>query len=129
MGKLKKRTHGSSAQIGNLYEEKRVQHGSARRKASGADLPPQNRCVESMKKPSVVQANNVGKPSASSVRMGIKVEMEHTKNPKIAEKIARDHLKEFPDYYVRLAKMEREAKKDRIIVDPKKLKETNSREN
>jgi hypothetical protein len=42
---------------------------------------------------------------------GIRVEMEHTKDPQVAKKIALDHLTEFPDYYTRLAKMEREAKK------------------
>lgn len=43
------------------------------------------------------------------VVMGIKVEMEHTTIPKIAEKISWDHLEEIPDYYTRLAKMEAEA--------------------
>lgn len=46
------------------------------------------------------------------LKIGIKVEMEHTNNPKIAEKIARDHLREFPDYYTRLLKMEAKAKKE-----------------
>jgi len=41
--------------------------------------------------------------------MGIKVEMEHTTNPIIAERIAKDHLAEVPDYYTRLKKMEAEA--------------------
>lgn len=43
--------------------------------------------------------------------MGIKVEMEHTPDPALAKKIALDHLAELPDYYTRLAKMEREGKK------------------
>ena len=38
--------------------------------------------------------------------MGIKVEKEHTKNEIIAKLIAKDHLKEFSDYYSRLQKME-----------------------
>jgi hypothetical protein len=38
--------------------------------------------------------------------MGIKVEMEHTKNKTIAKRIALDHLAELPDYYTRLLKME-----------------------
>jgi len=42
---------------------------------------------------------------------GKKVEMEHTKNEEEAEEIARDHLWEFPDYYDRLDKMEKQAKK------------------
>lgn len=36
---------------------------------------------------------------AKQLKMGIKVEMEHTDDPKEAEKIARDHLKENPKYY------------------------------
>ena len=44
------------------------------------------------------------------LKMGEHVELEHTSNPLIARRIAADHLKEFPDYYTRLGKMEREAK-------------------
>jgi len=40
------------------------------------------------------------------LKMGIKVEYEHTSNPEIAKRIALDHLAECPDYYTRLAKME-----------------------
>jgi hypothetical protein len=36
------------------------------------------------------------------LKMGIKVEMEHTDDLKIAEKIARDHLNEDPHYYTKL---------------------------
>lgn len=45
------------------------------------------------------------------LEMGIKVEMEHTKNKAIAKRIALDHLAEFGDYYTRLLKMEKEAEK------------------
>ncbi len=41
---------------------------------------------------------------------GIKIEKEHTKDEDLAEEIAKDHLKEIPDYYTRLQKMEDEAK-------------------
>lgn len=37
---------------------------------------------------------------------GIKVEMEHTNNKKVAKKIAMDHLYEDPNYYTKLKKME-----------------------
>ena len=37
---------------------------------------------------------------------GIKVEKEHTTDPKIAKEIALDHLAEFPDYYDRLETVE-----------------------
>src|ERR1019366_2674045 len=43
------------------------------------------------------------------ISMGKKVEMEHTNNPSIAKEIAMDHLMEIPDYYTRLAKMEKKA--------------------
>lgn len=53
-------------------------------------------------------------------RMGMKVEFEHgSRDPKtdvthddemLTGKIAWAHLKEFPDYYTRLAKMETDAK-------------------
>lgn len=44
------------------------------------------------------------------LELGIKVEMEHTTNPVIAEKIACDHIKEIPNYYTLLAEMEASAK-------------------
>lgn len=40
---------------------------------------------------------------------GIEVEREHTDNPAVAAVIAAHHLDEIPDYYDRLAKMEKEA--------------------
>lgn len=43
------------------------------------------------------------------LEMGIKVEMEHTSDPVLAERIAKDHLAEIKDYYTRLKKMEAEA--------------------
>lgn len=58
------------------------------------------------------------KPSefdAKELRMGVKVELEHTKDRKLAREIAMDHLVEHPKYYTALLKMERglEAKKKR----------------
>ena len=42
----------------------------------------------------------------------IKLEMEHTKNPDIAKKIVKDHLREFgKEYYPALIKMEKRLKK------------------
>lgn len=38
------------------------------------------------------------------LKMGIEVEQEHTKDLKLAEKIARDHLAEDPEYYTKLKK-------------------------
>lgn len=50
-----------------------------------------------------------GKYDKDQLALGIKVEMEHTTSPIIAEKIAKDHLAEIDNYYTRLAKMEKEA--------------------
>lgn len=44
------------------------------------------------------------------LRMGIKVEMEHTPDADVSEKIARDHLAEHDKYYTALEKMEDELK-------------------
>lgn len=44
------------------------------------------------------------------LKAGIKVEHEHTDDDKIAKIIAKDHLDEFPDYYIELAKMEEKLK-------------------
>lgn len=41
------------------------------------------------------------------LEMGVKVEMEHTTDPDIAREIAMDHLTEAPDYYTKLAEMEK----------------------
>jgi hypothetical protein len=46
------------------------------------------------------------------LEMGIEVEMEHTDDSAIAKEIALDHLSEFPDYYTRLKKMEKQAKEE-----------------
>jgi len=48
---------------------------------------------------------------AKQLAMGIKVEMEHTNDKKIAEKIALDHLTEDPLYYTHLDEMERKYSK------------------
>jgi predicted DNA-binding WGR domain protein len=43
-------------------------------------------------------------PCYKEIAMGTKVEMEHTKSKEKAEKIAKEHLAEHPDYYSRLKK-------------------------
>lgn len=48
---------------------------------------------------------------AKQLAMGVKVEMEHTQDAKVAKQIALDHLAEIPDYYTRLKEMEDEAEK------------------
>ena len=41
------------------------------------------------------------------LEIGIKHEMEHTKDRKIAKEIAKDHLSEDPNYYKKLKKIEK----------------------
>ena len=53
--------------------------------------------------------NFKGKYDPKELAMGIEVEKEHMPYPSIAEKIAKDHLAEIPDYYTRLKEMEHEA--------------------
>ena len=53
-----------------------------------------------------------GDVDPDQLEMGIEVEMEHTTNKDVAERIALDHLAEIPDYYSRLKKMEEEAKNE-----------------
>jgi hypothetical protein len=55
------------------------------------------------------------------LKMGVEVELEHTKNRSTAKDIAMDHLTEMPDYYTRLDKMETQATK---YWDKKEIKET-----
>ena len=50
------------------------------------------------------------RPDPAQLRRGIEVEHEHTTSASVAERIARHHLCEFPDYYTRLDRMEAQAK-------------------
>jgi hypothetical protein len=45
----------------------------------------------------------------TQMRMGAKVEMEHTTSRALARRIASQHLAEIPNYYTLLNKMERKA--------------------
>lgn len=44
--------------------------------------------------------------------IGTDVEKEHSDDFLIAKAIAKDHLREIPDYYIRLKKMEKKAKEE-----------------
>jgi len=68
------------------------------------------------------------------IKIGEKIEMEHTDSPNIARKIAMDHLVELPDYYDRLAEMEKEGEAeldeninsfDFLNIDQENLEESN----
>lgn len=49
-----------------------------------------------------------GEYDTEQMKMGKEIELEHTSNKLIAEKIAKDHLSEYPTYYSALIKMEKE---------------------
>ena len=52
------------------------------------------------------------KYTKKELKIGTKIEMEHTKNRWFAEKIAKDHLKEYPNYYTKgLIPMEKRLKR------------------
>lgn len=51
----------------------------------------------------------------AQLRMGIKVEFEHTNDIDKATEISLDHLDECPTYYTRLKKMEKECEVDEMV--------------
>jgi hypothetical protein len=57
-------------------------------------------------------AKDITKYNLIQLLMGIRVESEHTTNKMIALEITMDHLEEFPYYYTRLEKMEKEMEKE-----------------
>ncbi|MFA4944465.1 MAG: DUF5661 family protein [Lentisphaeria bacterium] len=56
---------------------------------------------------------------AEALAAGTKVEMEHTKDPRVAEEIAMDHLTEDSSYYTKLARMESGKKPAAAAAKPK----------
>ena len=56
----------------------------------------------------------------TQIEMGKKIELEHVDEEGLAKEIAMDHLDEIPDYYTRLNKMEKEAKKE-LNLESKKF--------
>jgi len=81
-------------------------HGSSARSAQRKDLIPGGKSDEA----------DVQDFDPAQMAMGQAVEMEHTDDPQLAREIAMDHLKEFPDYYTRLKKMEDQAKSGQKIM-------------
>jgi hypothetical protein len=49
--------------------------------------------------------------------VGIKIEREHSDNPKVQKEIAMDHLTEHPKYYTGLVKMEKELTKAEKVMN------------
>lgn len=63
------------------------------------------------------------------LKAGVLVELEHTNDPELAEEIAKDHLRELPDYYTRLKKMEEGGEKamEQDADDPSDIEERKRR--
>lgn len=53
-------------------------------------------------------------PDAKQLKLGIRIEAEHSSDPAIQRKIAMDHLAEHPKYYTALDKMEKELEKNEV---------------
>ena len=51
------------------------------------------------------------------LKQGIKIELEHTDDPKIAEIIAKHHIDEYEDYYPALIQMEKDLEFDKKNKD------------
>ena len=49
---------------------------------------------------------------SKELKIGIEVEKEHLDDPELSKEIAKDHLKEIPDYYTKLLTMEKLANKE-----------------
>jgi hypothetical protein len=56
--------------------------------------------------------------SKKELAIGTKIEMEHTSHKKIAREIAKDHVKEFPQYYSKILVPGEKAEKKRILKTP-----------
>lgn len=52
----------------------------------------------------LVTKHNPSEDEQTQLQQGIAVEKEHTDDPAVAKKIAKDHIKEKPDYYKQLKK-------------------------
>ena len=66
-----------------------------------------HKTVEQIAKKHNVSVSDIEK----QLKIGVPIEHEHTKDKDLAKDIALQHLGEFPDYYTRLSKMEKSAKK------------------
>jgi hypothetical protein len=67
----------------------------------------EKKCKVVLKKPKHGRAYYNNK----ELKIGTKIELEHTKSPHVARNIAMNHLDEFPDYYKNLRTMEMRMKK------------------
>ena len=78
------------------------------------------------KKAELAHAHDSGKGlSEAAIARGVKVELEHTKDPGVARQIAIDHLRERPDYYARLADAEKSTMRKKSSLQNQSQAHTN----
>jgi hypothetical protein len=90
----------SAPLFGDMKEDEEIPGG----KAKGMSL--EDIAQKHHKDGSKFSVNSLIKMLEAEMVKGIRVEMEHTKNIKIAMEIAKDHLYEDPKYYTKLKKIE-----------------------
>lgn len=64
-------------------------------------------CMRRNKFVDVKEVKDMTKYDPKELKVGTKIEMEHTNNVNVAEKIAKDHLREHPKYYTHFVKWEK----------------------
>ena len=65
----------------------------------------------------------------AQIKKGVEIEKEHTNDEEKATEIAMDHVTEFPDYYDRIEKMEKDAKEKWEVNETKTMIKRLIREN
>ena len=88
-----------------------INHANSREAVSESlDVPTPN--VEELAKKHGVSLDEI----LTQLVKGVKIEMEHTTDREVANEIARDHIKEDPKYYDKLAKVEESTDVDKMIT-------------
>jgi hypothetical protein len=95
---------------GGFVKEEEIEGGKAQDK-SLMDLAKKHTKDRMTQKQSPERIEKMYDHLERQLKKGIKVEMEHTDNKKIAKEITMDHLAEDPNYYNKLAKIHREGEK------------------
>ena len=93
--------------VGQDLDEEVTAHGHATKKKTSAQLDRE--ITEHLRRYGLPNGRSKGRHPREfdpiQLRRGVQVEMEHTSDRGIAERIAMDHLVEDPLYYVKLAKI------------------------
>ena len=95
---------------GGFVKEEEIEGGKAQDK-SLMDLAKKHTKDRMTQKQSPERIEKMYDHLERQLKKGIKVEMEHTDNKKIAKEITMDHLAEDPNYYNKLTKIHREGEK------------------